>query len=81
MIEPVLAAWRFEHRGRALDVGRPPGHDLREVMNAIPHVDRTGVQGRYLPYDFPYWNTVYGYVAKWQKGCVFTVFAQLTGLL
>ncbi len=29
LIEPVLAAWRFERRGRALDFGRPPEHDLR----------------------------------------------------
>jgi transposase len=44
LIEPVLRAWRFEHRGRALDFGRPPGHELREIMNAILYVDRTGVQ-------------------------------------
>lgn len=24
LIEPVLSAWRFERRGRALDFGRPP---------------------------------------------------------
>ncbi|GAB2744270.1 hypothetical protein GCM10027072_45230 [Streptomyces bullii] len=30
LTEPVLAAWRFERRGRALDFGRPPEHDLRE---------------------------------------------------
>ncbi|WP_329394422.1 IS5 family transposase [Streptomyces lydicus] len=78
LIEPVLAAWRFERRGRALDFGRPPEHDLREIMNAILYVDRTGVQWRYLPHDFPHWNTVYGYFAKWQQE---GVFAQLNGLL
>ncbi|MFE5406877.1 IS5 family transposase [Streptomyces sp. NPDC056580] len=78
LIEPVLAAWRFERRGRALDFGRPPEHDLREIMNAILYVDRTGVQWRYLPHDFPPWNTVYGYFAKWQRE---GVFAQLNGLL
>lgn len=72
------AAWRFERRGRALDFGRPPEHDLREIMNAILYVDRTGVQWRYLPHDFPHWNTVYGYFAKWQQE---GVFAQLNGLL
>ncbi|MFG2386731.1 transposase [Streptomyces avermitilis] len=41
-------------------------------------MDRTGVQWRYLPHDFPHWNTVYGYFAKWaDEG----VFAQLGGLL
>ena len=47
-------------------------------MNAILYVDRTGVQWRYLPHDFPPWETVYGYFAKWQKD---GVFAQLNGLL
>jgi transposase len=78
LIEPVLSAWREERRGRALDIGRPPEHDLREIMDAILYVDRTGVQWRYLPLDFPPWETVYGYFAKWEKG---GVLAQLTGLL
>lgn len=51
---------------------------MREIMNAILYVDRTGVQWRYLPRDFPPWETVYGYFAKWQKE---GVFAQLNGLL
>ncbi|MFE5828642.1 IS5 family transposase [Streptomyces erythrochromogenes] len=78
LIEPVLAAWRFERRGWALDFGRPPEQDLRDIMDAILYADRTGVQWRYLPHDFPHWNTVYGYFAKWaDEG----VFAQLNGLL
>ncbi|WP_037582360.1 IS5 family transposase [Phaeacidiphilus oryzae] len=78
LIEPVLSAWRFERRGRALDFGRPPRHDLREIMNAILHVDRTGCQWAYLPHDFPPHQSVYGYFARWQKD---GVFAQLGGLL
>ncbi|OSP40050.1 IS5/IS1182 family transposase [Streptomyces sp. 13-12-16] len=78
LVEPVLAAWRSERRRRALAFGRPPEHELREIMNAIPYVDRTGVQWRYLPHDFPPWETVYGYFVKWQKD---GVFAQLNGLL
>jgi transposase len=78
LIEPVPAAWRFERRGRALDFGRPPVHDLREIMDEILYVDRTGVQWRYLPHDFPPWEAVYGYFAKWQRD---GVFAQLNGLL
>ncbi|MCC2280965.1 IS5 family transposase, partial [Streptomyces sp. ET3-23] len=78
LIEPVLAAWRAERRRHALDIGRPPEHDLREIMNAILYVNRTGMQWRYLPHDFPPWETVYGYFAKWQKDGVFT---QLTSLL
>ncbi|GHH88462.1 DDE transposase [Streptomyces sulfonofaciens] len=78
LIEPVLAAWRAERRRHALDSGRPPERDLREIMNAILYVDRTGVRWRYLPHDFPPWETCYGYFAKWQKD---GVFAQLTGML
>ncbi len=78
LIEPVLSAWRFERRGRALDFGRPPRHDLREIMNAILYVDRTGCQWAYLPHDFPPHRSVYGYFARWQKD---GVFAQLNGLL
>jgi transposase len=78
LIETVLSAWRAERRRHALDIGRPPEHDLREIMNAILYVDRTGVQWRYLPHGFPPWNTVYGYFAKWQQEGVFT---QLNGLL
>ncbi|MFI1370062.1 IS5 family transposase [Streptomyces griseochromogenes] len=78
LIEPVPAAWRAERRRSALNIGRPPEHDLREIMNAILYVDRTGVQWRYLPHDFPPWETCYGYFAKWQKD---RVFAQLTGVL
>ncbi|MEV0324775.1 IS5 family transposase [Streptomyces sp. NPDC050658] len=78
LIEPVLSAWRAERRGRGLDIGRPPEHDLRSLMNAILYVDRTGVPWRYLPHDFPPWSTTYHYFACWQED---DVFAQLTGLL
>lgn len=53
VIEPVLSAWRVERRSRALPFTRLPAHDLREILNAILYVDRTGVQWRYLPHDFP----------------------------
>ncbi|MCF3119328.1 transposase [Streptomyces arenae] len=78
LIEPVLTAWRAERRGRGLDIGRPPEHDLRPLMNAILYVDRAGVPWRYLPHDFPPWSTTYHYFACWQEDGVFT---QLTGPL
>ncbi|MFJ4633881.1 transposase, partial [Streptomyces sp. NPDC088847] len=37
----VLACW-FERRSKSLDIGRPPQHDLRRIMDAILYVDRTG---------------------------------------
>jgi transposase len=38
--------------------GRPVGTDLREVLNAIRCLARTGGGWRMLPKDFPPWQTV-----------------------
>lgn len=78
LIGPTLTTWRTERRGRALDIGRPPEHDPRRIMDAILYVDRTGIAWRYLPHDFAPWEKVYGYFAAWQKEGVFD---QLNGLL
>ncbi|MFD7731290.1 IS5 family transposase [Kitasatospora phosalacinea] len=78
LVEPVLTAWRAERRGRGLDIGRPPDHDLRSLLDAILYVNRTGVPWRYLPHDYPHWNTVYAYFARWQAEGVFD---QLNSLL
>ena len=78
LLEPTLTAWRANRRGKGLDIGRPPEHDLRRIMDAILYVDRTGIPWRYLPHDFAPWETVYGYFAAWQKD---EVFDQLNGLL
>ncbi|AWW35482.1 hypothetical protein DN051_01335 [Streptomyces cadmiisoli] len=40
-------------------------------MNAILYADRTCVLRRYLPHDFPLWEAVYDYFAKWQKEVAF----------
>ncbi|QKZ18825.1 transposase [Streptomyces chartreusis] len=52
LIEPALTTWRDQRRARAVDIGQPPEHDLRQIMNAILYVDRTGIPWRYLPHDF-----------------------------
>ena len=51
-------------RGR----GRTPKHGLRDMMDAILYVVRTGCQWRALPHDFPPWETVYGYFRKLVTG-------------
>ncbi|WP_405666942.1 IS5 family transposase [Streptomyces sp. NBC_01166] len=78
LVEPVLTAWRAERRGRGLDIGRPPNHDLRSLLDAVLYVNRTGIPWRYLPHDYPHWNTVYAYFARWQEEGVFD---QLNSLL
>lgn len=41
--------------------GRPRSTNLRRVCDAIFYLAKTGCQWRYLPHDFPPWQTVYGY--------------------
>ncbi len=54
---------------RARHGGRRRTTDLREVLNAILYLVRTGCQWRMLPKDFPSWSTVYGYFRRfWQEG-------------
>jgi putative transposase len=45
--------------------GRPLKHDLRQIVNAILYVVRTGIQWRALPHDFPKWSTIYYHFRKW----------------
>ncbi len=47
--------------------GRPRSVDMREVLNAIFYVDRTGCQWRALPHDFPPWSTVWTYFRTWRN--------------
>src|ERR1017187_6614492 len=67
LIEPVLAAWRAARAEAGLGL-REPVHDLREIVNAILYVNRTGIAWEYLPHDFPPFKTVYDYYAKWEAG-------------
>ena len=46
--------------------GRPRQVELREIVNAIFYVLRTGCAWRLLPHDFPAWQTVYGYFRRWR---------------
>ena len=41
--------------------GRPRTVELREILNAILYVLRTGCAWRMLPHDLPPWQTVYKY--------------------
>jgi putative transposase len=47
--------------------GFPVKTNLKEVINAIFYVTKTGCGWRSLPHDFPCWQTVYGYYNKWKK--------------
>src|SRR5262249_49477810 len=45
--------------------GRPRTTDLREVVNALLYLVRTGCQWRMIPHEFPPWRTCYNYYRAW----------------
>ena len=46
--------------------GRPRTTAVREVLNAIFYLERSGCAWRLLPHDFPKWETVYTYFRNWK---------------
>lgn len=57
-------------------------YDLREVFNALRWIVRTGAAWRYLPHDFPPWETVYQQTQRWFKaGCFEAIVADLRVLI
>lgn len=47
--------------------GRPREVDIREVVNAIFYINKSGCQWRMLPNDFPKWKSVYRYFSQWKS--------------
>ena len=47
--------------------GRPRKADMREVMNGILYLARTGCAWRHLPHDLPPYRMVFYYFTKWRK--------------
>ena len=45
--------------------GRPRTVDLREVVNGILYVLRSGCSWRMVPHDLPPWQTLYKYFRRW----------------
>src|SRR5689334_5775548 len=45
--------------------GRRPRHSRRDIVDAIRYVAHNGCVWRALPADFPPWQTVYDYHARW----------------
>ena len=46
--------------------GSPRRVNLREIVNALLYLSRTGCQWRMLPHDLPAWETVYAYFKQWR---------------
>ncbi len=47
--------------------GRPRDVDMREVINALLYIGRSGCQWDMLPHDLPAKSTVYEYFAAWRE--------------
>jgi putative transposase len=59
IIQPLLPT--------AKGFGHPRTVDLREILNAIFYVHRSGCQWEMLPHDLPPHGTVYKYFQKWER--------------
>ena len=46
-------------------------YDLREVLNGLRWIVRTGSAWRYMPHDLPPWEAVYQQTQRWLKAGVF----------
>src|ERR1700688_1269424 len=61
------AQWALiEPRWPVYPGGRPRKTNLRDVVDAIFYLVRTGCQWRYLPKDFPPKSTVWRYFDEWR---------------
>ena len=58
LLEPLFA--------RETRRGRPRKHQVRELMNALLYMARTGCAWRYLPNDFPPWQAVAKTYYRWR---------------
>ena len=62
VIEPIVTHKTEEE---LYNGGRPRIVDLRSIVNALFYMDRTGIQWRYFPSDFPPSGTIRYYFDTW----------------
>jgi putative transposase len=62
ILEPLIPA--------AKAGGRPRTTNMREVLNAIFYILKTGCQWANLPGDFPPYSTVFDYYTQWRRNKV-----------
>ena len=66
IIEPLIPAPRY-NRG-----GRPRELDMREVLNTLLYLNRSGCQWEMLPHDLLPKSSVYDYFAQWRDDGTWT---------
>ena len=67
LVAPLLPPAKSNPRG-----GRPRQVDLREVLNTIRYLHRSGCQWDMLPHDLLPKSTVYDYFAQWRDDGTWT---------
>ena len=68
ILEPLVPLARTNRCGRPRDV------NLRDIINAILFINRSGCQWDMLPHDFSPKSTVYEYFAQWRDDGTWTKF-------
>lgn len=68
ILEPLIPASRTDRGGRPREV------DMREVVNTIFYLNRTGCQWDMLPHDLLPKSTVYDYFVQWRDEGTMTAF-------
>jgi putative transposase len=62
---------QWEELAPLIPPAKPGGHprtvDMREVINGILYVLRSGCTWRMMPHDFPPWSTAWGFFRRWRK--------------
>jgi transposase len=64
-LEPILQHALYGNKTKTR--GHPRHYPLREIVNAILYVLKTGCQWRNLPHDLPPWKTVYDHFCRWNQ--------------
>lgn len=59
ILEPLLPPARADVR--------PRKYEMREIINAVRYLQRTGCSWRMLPHDFPPYRAVFYYFSLWRK--------------
>lgn len=59
ILEPLLPAEKPGGRHRA--------YPMREIINAIQYVLRSGCAWRMIPHDLPHWQSAYHYFTLWKR--------------
>jgi len=59
VLEPLIPAAKVG--------GRPRKYPMREIVNALFYLVRTGCSWRLLPQDFPPYRVVFHYFSQWRK--------------